>query len=329
MADSADKPNRKSVSFSDGTTIVDGDGHVTKVNGAGDHDEVDKPQADASVDEVTVRLTSADVVSIPADPTQDMFKDLAKKKKKKPAKHEGEDGDTEKAIGDDGEIDLSQLKKKKKKKKAADTDDFEAKLKEVGEAGGDDDEEAEKAEKPEKVEEEGDMIKGTGLWAHDANTPIPYNQLLQRFFALLHERNPDLAGGSVRSFKIPPPSCLREGNKKTIFANLPEIAKRLKRSDEHITQFLFAEMGTTGSVDASKRLVIKGKFQSKQIENILRRYIVEYVTCKTCKSPDTELIKGEARLNYLQCNSCSSRRSVIAIKSGFSAQIGKRKRQQG
>jgi hypothetical protein len=32
-------------------------------------------------------------------------------------------------------------------------------------------------------------------------------------------------------------------------------------------------MGTTGSVDGAGRLVIKGRFQQKQIENVLRRYI--------------------------------------------------------
>lgn len=124
----------------------------------------------------------------------------------------------------------------------------------------------------------------------------------------------------------------------------------MKRTDEHVTQFLFAELGTSGSVDGSRRLVIKGRFQQKQIENVLRRYIVEYVTCKvsyttsvlflflipgliiflkTCRSPDTELNKGENRLYFVTCNSCGSRRSVTAIKTGFSAQVGKRKRQQG
>jgi translation initiation factor 2 subunit 2 len=91
---------------------------------------------------------------------------------------------------------------------------------------------------------------------------------------------------------------------------------------------LFAELGTSGSVDGSKRLVIKGRFQQKQIENVLRRYIVEYVTCKTCRSPDSELTKGENRLSFVTCNSCGSRRSVSAIKTGFSAQVGKRRRMQ-
>jgi len=42
---------------------------------------------------------------------------------------------------------------------------------------------------------------------------------------------------------------------------------------EHVIAFLFAEMGTTGSVDGAGRLVIRGRFQQKQIENVLRRYM--------------------------------------------------------
>ena len=137
---------------------------------------------------------------------------------------------------------------------------------------------------------------------------------------------------------------MREGNKKTIFANIPDICKRMHRQPEHVIQFMFAEMGTTGSVDGAGRLVIKGRFQQKQIENVLRRYIgmtshlspccpsvyadlhcliVEYVTCKTCKSFDTLLTK-ENRIFFMSCMSCGSRRSVSAIKSGFQAQVGKR-----
>lgn len=313
MADVADPPverkPRKSVAFSDGTTIVDGDGHVTenaelngRKNSAESHAAAD---GDKEVDEVT-----------------DMFKDLAKKKKKKSSKlKEGEDD----GAAADGEFDPSALKKKKKKKAPkADTDDFEAKLAEKT-AG----EKAEEAAAAAEPVEEGDMFKGTGIWQHNATVNISYNLLLNRFFTLLHNQHPDLIASGSKSYKIPPPQCLREGNKKTIFANIPEICKRMKRTEEHVTQFLFAELGTSGSVDGSRRLVIKGRFQQKQIENVLRRYIVEYVTCKTCRSPDTDLNKGENRLYFVTCNSCGSRRSVTGIKTGFTAQVGKRKRQQG
>lgn len=143
-------------------------------------------------------------------------------------------------------------------------------------------------------------------------------QLLDRVFNILKQNNPELAG-EKKKYTIVPPSIHREGNKKTIFANVTEISKRLHRPAEHVIQFLFAELGTTGSIDGGQRLIIKGRFQQKQIENVLRRYIVEYVTCKTCKSPNTIMTKDN-RLYFVTCEHCGSTRSVSAIKTGFKAQ---------
>jgi len=218
------------------------------------------------------------------------------------------------------------MKKKKKKsaKKAVDTGDFEAKLAEAGLA-----DEGPTEAKPLVEDISNDLESGTGIWSHNSTQAIPYNLLVSRFFTLIQSHHPDLLAGGSKSYKIAPPQCLREGNRRTIFANIADICKRMKRSEDHVMQFLFAELGTSGSVDGSRRLVIKGRFQQKQIENVLRRYIVEYVTCKTCRSPDTELNKGENRLYFVTCNSCGSRRSVTAIKTGFRGQVGRRKRQQG
>ena len=179
---------------------------------------------------------------------------------------------------------------------------------------------------------------GTEPWL-GSDRDYTYSELLSRFYASLHASNPSLLTSTGKRYTIAPPSIHREGNKKSIFANISDICKRMHRQPEHVIQYLFAELGTTGSVDGSGRLVIRGRFQQKQIENVLRRYIgksifallkdykliqaVEYVTCKTCKSPDTLLTK-ENRIFFMSCESCGSRRSVNAIKSGFQAQVGKR-----
>lgn len=269
----------------------------------------------------TAEKHSSSQVEKDVDEVTDMFAGLAKKKKKPKKTEDGDgDADAEAPAAADGEFDPSSLKKKKKKSTKPKDADFEAKLAEAGvEPTAADD----GAEPPQQ---NGDWEKGTGIWAHDSKAQISYTLLLDRFFAQINQFNPDILSSGSKSYKIPPPQCLREGNKKTIFANIAEICKRMKRNDDHVIQFLFAELGTSGSVDGSKRLVIKGRFQQKQIENVLRRYIMEYVTCKTCRSPDTELSKGENRLYFVTCNSCGSRRSVQAIKSGFTAQVGKRKR---
>lgn len=72
--------------------------------------------------------------------------------------------------------------------------------------------------------------------------------------------------------------------------------------------------------------MLKGRFTPKGVENIIRRYISEYVTCKMCRSADTILSRDQStRLYYMECQSCMSRRSVPPIKMGFQAQIGKRR----
>uniref|UniRef100_A0A0B7JZ40 Translation initiation factor IF2/IF5 domain-containing protein n=1 Tax=Bionectria ochroleuca TaxID=29856 RepID=A0A0B7JZ40_BIOOC len=303
-----DRKARKSVTFTPEQIVVGADGSVTMVNTPDETKDTAESHAPPQAGD--------------APPAEEGGLDLSllKKKKKKKVKAEDAEGDADAAPAEDGGLDLTMKKKKKKKKDAAaEDDDFAAKLKQL--------EVEDKEEVTEEVAaDDGDMDVGTGIWSHDETKTINYSLLLNRFFSQLSQKNPDHALSGTRSYKIPPPQCMREGNRKTVFANIADICKRMKRSEEHVTAYLFAELGTNGSVDGSRRLVIKGRFQQKQIENVVRKYIIEYVTCKTCKSPDTELNKGENRLYFITCNNCGSRRSVTAIKTGFTAQVGKRKK---
>ncbi|KAL6865997.1 translation initiation factor eIF-2 beta subunit [Amphichorda felina] len=325
-----ERRSRKSVAFTDEQLVVDADGSVSVMSAPDETKDTAlshtprTPPLSAALGAFT---DSSQAGTDDAPPPEDAGLDLSlmKKKKKKKAKVEdgdGAEGDSA-APAEDGGLDLSMKKKKKKKVKdaGADDDEFTAKLKQL--------EVKDQDEPVEEQVEEGDMDLGTGIWAHDETKTIGYNMLLQRFFSQLSQKNPDHALSGTKSYKIPPPQCMREGNRKTVFANIADICKRMKRTEEHVTAYLFAELGTNGSVDGSRRLVIKGRFQQKQIENVVRKYIIEYVTCKTCKSPDTELNKGENRLYFITCNNCGSRRSVTAIKTGFSAQVGKRRKMQG
>ena len=53
------------------------------------------------------------------------------------------------------------------------------------------------------------------------------------------------------------------GTKKTLWVNFQEICNTMKRNPEHLFQFMMAELGTEGSIDGNKRLVIRGKFVPK------------------------------------------------------------------
>lgn len=284
---------RKSVAFSEGTTIMDENGGITAGGEVEERTTAERhssgsvgtkaPPLHHHLPIFKSRLVSDNISepaeepeeAKPSDEVDELFKGLSKKKKpsKKVKDAEASTELAEEApVAADGEFDPSALKKKKKKPKKADVADFEAKLAEAG-VGEDGEEKPTTSDKEALNGDAGDLEKGTGIWAHDSTAPISYQLLLSRFFTQLHNHHPDLLSSGSKSYKIPPPQCLREGNKKTIFANISEICKRMKRSDEHVTQFLFAELGTSGSVDGSRRLVIKGRFQQKQIENVLRRYI--------------------------------------------------------
>ncbi|MCL4146759.1 UNVERIFIED_CONTAM: hypothetical protein GTU68_013528 [Idotea baltica] len=168
--------------------------------------------------------------------------------------------------------------------------------------------------------------KESGESWNDTDRDYTYDELLQRAFNQLRERNPDMATGEKKKFVMKPPQVVRIGSKKSAFANFSEICRLLHRIPKHLLQFLLAELGTSGSIDGNNQLIIKGRFQQKQIENVLRRYIKEYVTCHTCRSPDT-ILQKDARLYFLQCEQCNSRCSVAPIKSGFQAVANKQQRQ--
>ncbi|XP_051160143.1 eukaryotic translation initiation factor 2 subunit 2 [Leptopilina boulardi] len=201
----------------------------------------------------------------------------------------------------DLDMDFSKTKKKKKRKK-----DLEELINE---------EEKKEADDTENVEE-------SNLWV-GSDRDYTYDELLLRVFNIMREKNPDMVAGKKQKFVMRPPQVVRIGTKKTSFANFTEICKTLHRQPKHLLDFLLAELGTSGSVDGNSQLIIKGRFQQKQIENVLRRYIKEYVTCHTCRSPDT-ILQKDTRLFFLQCETCGSRCSVASIKSGFQAVTGKR-----
>ncbi|KAK1923849.1 domain found in IF2B/IF5-domain-containing protein [Papiliotrema laurentii] len=276
--------------------------------------------APAQVDETNGGSGTATPVEAdkPAEDEGDLFADLKKKKKKK--KDIPMDLGGEGAATPDG-LDVP-IKKKKSKKQASDF------AKELDELDAEENDEAGAGHVEGDLGEDvfdngvaGEVDSGRDAWVIEGRDPT-YPELLKRFFSLLHAHNPELAG-EKRRYTIVPPQVAREGTKKTVFANLMDICRRMHRQPEHVLQFLYSELGTQGSIDGAQRLIMKGRYTQKQIENVLRKYIVEYVTCKICKSSDT-LLGKENRLYFITCESCGSRRSVSAIKAGYQAQIGKR-----
>ncbi|XP_071176832.1 eukaryotic translation initiation factor 2 subunit 2-like isoform X1 [Mytilus edulis] len=226
---------------------------------------------------------------------------------------EDQDGGADDEAPGDEDFNLALPTKKKKKKKKVDFDALESEEPMMDEV-----DEAEEAKKEERL-----TGGSSGKSWLDSDRDYTYDELLTRVFDIIREKNPDMVTGEKKKFVMRPPQVLKVGTRKSSFANFADICRLLHRQPKHVLAFLLAELGTSGSVDGNNQLIIKGKYNQKQIENVLRRYIKEYVTCHTCRSPDT-LLQKDTRLFFLQCETCGSRCSVASIKSGFQAVTGKR-----
>ena len=60
-------------------------------------------------------------------------------------------------------------------------------------------------------------------WGEDRD--YTYDELLQRVYNVIKEKNPDSTMGEKKKFVMRPPQVVKVGAKKTAFVNFTEIAK--------------------------------------------------------------------------------------------------------
>merc|ERR1711865_789583 len=140
--------------------------------------------------------------------------------------------------------------------------------------------------------EEGEFVPG----------PVyTYEELLARLYRIVESNNPEF--GTAKKYVVKPPSMVRVGSKKVAWVNFTEICNMMNRSTDHVTQFVLAEFGTEGSIAGDGQLILKGRYQPKHAESLLRKYI---------RDPST-------RLYVVACTKCNAARTAASIKSGYHA----------
>jgi translation initiation factor 2 subunit 2 len=112
---------------------------------------------------------------------------------------------------------------------------------------------------------------------------------------------------SSERFEIPKIEGHFEG-RKTILTNFFQITSYIRRNPEHFQKFILKELATSGQKEGD-RLVLNNKIPSAKINQKVEQYVKEFVLCKECGKPDTELIK-EDRFSFLHCLACGAKHSV-------------------
>jgi translation initiation factor 2 subunit 2 len=113
--------------------------------------------------------------------------------------------------------------------------------------------------------------------------------------------------GTGERFEIPKIEGHIEG-KKTILTNFFQIADYIRRNPEHFQKFILKELASSGQREGD-RLILNIKIPSAKINQKIEQYAKEFVICRECGKPDTELVK-EDRLLFIKCLGCGAKHSV-------------------
>ena len=130
-----------------------------------------------------------------------------------------------------------------------------------------------------------------------------YEKLLEEAYGKIKS----VAKSSAERFEIPKVEGHFEG-KKTILTNFFQIASYLRRSPEHFQKFMLRELAAQGQREAD-RLILNIKVPSAKINQKIEEYASEFVLCRECKKPDTELLR-EDRVTFVHCLACGAKHPV-------------------
>ena len=121
-----------------------------------------------------------------------------------------------------------------------------------------------------------------------------------------YEKIRPITGQSER-FEVPKIEGHFEGT-KTILTNIQQIASYIRRDINHFLKFLLRELATSGKIEGN-RVVLQTKIPSSKINEKINEYVQDFVICKECGKPDTELVKQD-KFMFVHCLACGAKHSV-------------------
>ena len=111
-------------------------------------------------------------------------------------------------------------------------------------------------------------------------------------------------------FELPKFDSFVQGN-QTLIKNFTEVARTLGRDQDHLMKFVLGAAGTSGEL-SGPRLTFQGQRNTEFLNSKLEEYINEFVLCRQCNKPDTEL-RAEEGVMRIKCKACGAKYTVRKI----------------
>ncbi|HLC72824.1 MAG TPA: translation initiation factor IF-2 subunit beta [Candidatus Nanoarchaeia archaeon] len=131
---------------------------------------------------------------------------------------------------------------------------------------------------------------------------IKYIDLLRKAKAHLPEIKT-----SAERFEIPKVTGHIQGV-KTVITNFSQICSVIRREVTGLLKYLQRELATPAILDGP-RLVLGRKLASQLINDKITQFCKDFVLCRECGKPDTQLIK-EDRITFMKCTACGAKQPV-------------------
>ncbi|KNC82282.1 hypothetical protein SARC_05427 [Sphaeroforma arctica JP610] len=92
---------------------------------------------------------------------------------------------------------------------------------------------------------------------------------------------------------------------KTVIANMSDIGKALGRPPSYPTKWFGCELGSQTHMDAKhEKYIVNGKYDAKELQDLLDKFIKKYVLCPSCDNPETDVRvskKGDLKAKCVAC----------------------------
>ena len=136
-----------------------------------------------------------------------------------------------------------------------------------------------------------------------SNTEIDY--LVNRFYnELEHQQN----ASNLKQKGVRKPEH-QSKDRKTFINNFTDVCSSINREQELVSAYIAKELKIETSISGAGILIIHGSYKKNSIEELIRKYVIEFVQCTMCKSLNTKINKRN-KITYLDCDKCRASVSI-------------------
>ena len=127
--------------------------------------------------------------------------------------------------------------------------------------------------------------------------------------------DPDQSGDAYYRYQMPPVQIKIEGGGngiKTVVPNIHDICDVIKRPEEVLLKFLGVSLGTISTyAKADDKFYVMGEQTQERMQQLLYRFIIQYVLCRSCRNPETVITPHKKKIQ-LVCKACSGKTDLDA-----------------